>query len=171
MGFMYINEKMRSTLDPLVMTNQSAAWTASDDYEMRTDARVFEAWERSITGQLGFGAALDYLMMIGPEKAFQQTHAVAKWAREELSKRNDVDMVCPEGSQAAIITFNKVGMSAADVKQKLEELGVAVQIASVVHTRIDLEARGVDSAVRISPHYYNSEQDFEHFFQALSEIG
>ncbi len=169
-GFLYISPEMQDWLNPLVVTNQSAAWTGANQYEMRTDARVFEAWERSVMTQLGFGAALDYFLDYGGDKLCAQTQAVADWLRTELSKRDDIIMNCPNDASAAIITFNKVGMDAGALKVAMEEKGVAIQVASVVHTRLDLEERGIDTTARVSPHYFHDHDDMQQFFNALNDI-
>ena len=169
-GFLYISPEMQARLNPLVVTNQSAAWTGSNEYELCTNARVFEAWERSVMTQLGFSAALEYFLEHGGDKLCAQTQAVAGWLRTQLSKRDDIIMNCPDDASAAIITFNKIGMDASALKVAMEEKGVAVQVASVVHTRLDLEARGIDTTVRVSPHYFHDHNDMEQFFNALNDL-
>lgn len=169
-GFLYVNEKARSQMEPVVLTNQSAEWTSKDAYTLRSDARVFEAWERSVVNQLGFSAAIRYLLDLGVEKATGQIAANATYLRKCLPDIPGVTVECPEHATSAIITLNKGGFAPATIKQTLEQQGIAVQVASVVHTRLDLEARGIESAVRISPHYYSSKEDMDGFMSALEAL-
>ncbi len=169
-GFLYVNEEARNRMEPVVLTNQSAAWTSRDAYTLRDDTRVFEAWERSIVNQLGFGAAIDYLLDLGVEKAAAGIASNAKYLREGLAQVSGVKVECPPSATSAIITFNKNGLAPTDIKARLEAQNIAVQVASVAHTRLDLEDRGVESAVRVSPHYYNNQGDFDGFLTALDAL-
>lgn len=169
-GFLYVNERARSLMDPVVLTNQSAEWTSKDAYTLRTDTRVFEAWERSVVNQLGFTAAIDYLLDIGVERATGQIANNALYLRQKLADCSTVQVACPPSAISAIVTFNVEGKTPVDVKARLAKQGIAVQIASVVHTRLDLERRGIDSAVRVSPHYYTSQSDMDHFIEAIQAL-
>jgi len=169
-GFLYAGARARGRLKPVMLTNQAAAWVAADHYELRHDTRVFEAWERSMVNELGFGAALDYLLGLGPDRAFARTQKMAAYLRAGLARLKGVTMTCPADAHAAIITFNKEGFDAAEVKTWMNAMGVGVQIASVVHTRLDLEPRGIDSAARVSPHYYNTVQELDRFLELVDAL-
>jgi selenocysteine lyase/cysteine desulfurase len=169
-GFLYASDRVLAELEPAMLSNQAAAWVEDNRYELRPDARRFEDWERSVGNQLAFGAALDYLMSLGPERAFASTQARALELRRKLALVNGVAMTCPEGAHAAIVTFNKQGLAAPEVKKRLEAQGIAVQVASVVHTRLDLAARGIDTTVRVSPHYYNTSGEIDRFVAAVDAL-
>lgn len=166
-GFLYVNENARTRMEPVVLTNQSAVWSSRDAYTLRNDARVFEAWERSVVNQIGFGAAIDYLLELGVERATGQIAKNAAYLRAGLSGLHDASLECPSHATSAIITFNVDGQTPQDVKTRLEHQNIAVQIASVVHTRLDLENRNIDSAVRVSPHYYTNQSDMDTFLEAV----
>lgn len=169
-GFLYVNEKARSAMEPVVLTNQSAVWSSADDYTLRQDARVFEAWERSVVNQLGFSAAIDYLLDLGVDAATAQIAKNAVYLRERLPNIKNVKAECPSAATSAIITLNVEGRPALEVKSKLEKQNIAVQTASVVHTRLDMEERGIMSAVRVSPHYYTSRSEMDALMTALEAL-
>ncbi|MBL4788246.1 MAG: aminotransferase class V-fold PLP-dependent enzyme [Kordiimonadaceae bacterium] len=169
-GFLYINEKARGLIEPVVLTNQAATWTGDNTYSMRDDAGVFEAWERSCVNQMGFGAAVDYLLEQGVEKMTGQVRVLSDHLRAGLRDIPGVTPTCQADARAGIITFNKVGLKATEVKSALEKQGIAVQVAGIVHTRLDLGARGIENAVRLSPHYYNSTGELDQFLTALEAL-
>lgn len=169
-GFLYISDAARNMIEPAMLSNQAAAWVSADRYELRNDARIFEDWERNVADQLAFGAALDYLLALGPKKVFARTQSLAATLRTALYDTAGVAGTCPDNAKAAIVTFNKAGMTAPDVKAALEQQGIGVQVASVMHTRLDLEARGIESTVRVSPHYYNTEDEIERFVAAVRAL-
>lgn len=169
-GFMYVSAKALAQLDPVMMSNQSAVWTAASEMDVRRDTRVFESWERSVALQLGFGAALDYLLSIDSDAAMLRTVEMADYLRQNLETVAGVTIADPEGPLAAIVTFEMQGRDPAEVKAKLAEQNIAVNVASVVHTRLDLEARGIESLLRASPQYYTMHDEIDCFVDVLKSI-
>jgi len=166
-GFLYVSDKALKRLTPTMMSNMSALWSARETIDVRKDARLFEAWERSVALQLGFGAALKYLINLGPEAAMAESCRMAALLREKLARRNDITVQDQEGPRGAIVTFTKEGESPEDIKARLAKDNIVVQIGSVVHTRLDLEERGLASIVRVSTQYYNNEADLDALVAAL----
>lgn len=169
-GFLYISEAARRSIEPAMLTNQSAAWVADHKYELIEDATMFEMWERSCLNQLGFGAALDYLLGQGPEKMMAQTQDMASGLRAAIYRVPGVEPACHADADSAIITFNKYCLKAEHVRDAMAKQGIAVQMSSVFHTRLDLGARGIDTAVRVSPHYYNNEAELDKFLNVLDSL-
>ena len=169
-GFLYVNQKARSQMEPVVMTNMAAEWSSKDSYIAREDARVFEAWERSVVNQIGFGAAINYLLELGVETATAQIRRNADYLRGLLAGRNEVTMVCPPSAQSAIITFNVDGFTPTEVKTYMQKRGIAVQVAKQAHTRLDYEARNINEAIRVSPHYYTPRSAMDDFMTALTDM-
>ena len=169
-GFMYVSTKALGELDPVMMSNQSAMWTASNQMDVREDTRVFEAWERSVALQLGFGAALDYLLSIDTDAALERTIEMGAYLRQKLAEVNDVRIADPQGPLAAIVTFEMQGRDPVEVKAKLADKNIAVNVASVVHTRLDLEARGIESLLRASPQYYTLHEEIDRFVDAIASV-
>jgi len=52
----------------------------------------------------------------------------------------------------------------------LRERGINTSSQSRIDAVIDYDAKGVDGALRMSPHYYNDESDLDSLIAALSEI-
>ncbi|RMB04908.1 aminotransferase class V-fold PLP-dependent enzyme [Eilatimonas milleporae] len=169
-GFLYAGPRALAKLKPAMLTNQAASWTTAHQYDLRTDARVFEAWERGIAGQLGLAAALGYLRDLGVERATARTQMLAQRLRDGLAAVKGVRPTCPDGASAAIITFQLDGLRPEDIKRSMAGRGFAVQVSSVFHTRLDMEARGIETTVRVSPHYYNSDGDIDAFLTVVEDM-
>ncbi|WND01919.1 aminotransferase class V-fold PLP-dependent enzyme [Temperatibacter marinus] len=169
-GFLYASEKARKALNPVVMTNNSASWEATFEIKCRDDARLFEAWERSVMTVLGFRNALSEFHQMGIQALTDQTRLVSNYIRRQLEAMNNVTIGCPPGSEGAIITFNKDGLEAGDAKAAFEKQGIAVNVASVFHTRLDLEARNIDSLIRISPQYMTAQEEVDRFLDVLRAL-
>lgn len=169
-GFMYVRNSIMDKLDPVMMSNQSAVWTASNEMDVRRDARVFEAWERSVAIQLGFGAAVDYLLSLDVTAAMNRTIEMADYLRQKLEAVESVTIADPEGPRAAIVTFEIDGHDPVEVKAALAKQRISVNVASVVHTRLDLESRGIESLLRASPQYYTLPEELDRFVEAIARI-
>lgn len=169
-GFMYVSSQALNKLDPVMMSNQSAMWTASNQMDVRADTRVFESWERSVVVQLGFGAALDYYHSLNSAASMERTIELGDYLRQKLEGVEGIAIADPAGPLAAIVTFEMVGHDPVEVKAKLARQKIAVNVASVVHTRLDLEARGIESLLRASPQYYTLHEEIDRFVEAISLI-
>lgn len=169
-GFLYVRPEMIEKLDPVFLTNQAALWTGVDEYELRNDARVFEGWERSIALQLGLTAALDYYIGVGPDEAFARIQSLSGRLRQGIAALPGAQITCPPRAAAGIITFNLSSWAPDDVKAYFKEKNVGVQVARRHHTLLDMDSRGLESTVRVAPHYYNTEGEIDRFLGYLAEM-
>jgi selenocysteine lyase/cysteine desulfurase len=62
------------------------------------------------------------------------------------------------------------GHDAGDLVRELRLLGINTSAQERVYAVLDFDAKGVETALRISPHYYNLESEIETLVAALAEI-
>ena len=70
----------------------------------------------------------------------------------------------------AILTAEIAGRSAEAVVGALRERGISTNASLREYAVIDMDAKGAQSAVRISPHYYNTTGEIDAVADALAEI-
>lgn len=169
-GFLYIRRSFLAELDPVMLTNQAAGWTTADSYSLREDARIMEAWERNVAAQLALGAAADYLLELGIDRVAGRTAALTRYLRNGLAALKTVIPTDPGPDLCAIVTFQHRTHAPDVVKKMMEQQKIAVQVSSVDHTRLDLDARGISKTIRVSPHYYNTEDEINRFLKALDAL-
>ena len=169
-GFLYIRQSLQARLEPVMLTNQAALWISAHNYQLRTDAQMMEAWERNVAAQLGMAQAVRYLLEIGVEAASDRSLMLAQRLRAALRDLPGFRLTDPGRQHSAIITCQHDRLSPQEIKTTLEQRNIAVQVASVMHTRLDLEARGIESTLRISPHYINHDDDIGLLCEALSAL-
>jgi selenocysteine lyase/cysteine desulfurase len=60
------------TLEPNQLNHYGANLLTCDNYQIKTNAKRFELWERSYAGQVALGIAIDYAMARGLENISQR---------------------------------------------------------------------------------------------------
>ncbi|MBO2448220.1 aminotransferase class V-fold PLP-dependent enzyme [Actinomadura barringtoniae] len=164
-GFLYVRRDVLPGLKPPFLDLLSAEWTGRESYELRDDARRFETWERYVAGQIGLGVAADYAVRLGLDAVHDRVGGLAARLREALAAKPGVTLLDRGAHRSGLVTFTLAGHESAAVKAALREHGVNVSTTDGSHQRFD--AHAVPSAVRASPHYYNTEEEVERLVAAL----
>ena len=74
----------------------------------------FEAGTLNVEGIVGLGAAIDYWQEHSPEKLFEYVNELTEYAREELKKLPEVELI---GTENGILAFKIDGVHPHDVAQ------------------------------------------------------
>jgi selenocysteine lyase/cysteine desulfurase len=72
--------------------------------------------------------------------------------------------------KCGIVSFTIDGHRPEDIGSKLARQNINVTYSLAEYTRLDMEARGLDSLIRASVHYYNTEEEIDRFCETLREI-
>lgn len=169
-GFLYVSERaLRRGDHPLFVDMRGADWTGTDDYQVVPTARRFEEWERPYALQLGMAAAARYALDVGLDTAQMRAWVLAEQLREGLSAIQGVRVLDRGTTRCAIVTFHAADR---DSRALVTELG-RHRINAIASLRqygiFDFDAKGVEHAVRLSPHYYNTEGEVAEALAVVSE--
>jgi len=122
-------------------------------FDLKPDAARFETGTMNAAGIHCLGAAVELLQEVGVEAVFtrirQLTDLLVQGLKER--KRKIVSPLQP-GERSGILSFLPAG-NPTELFHALSRRGVAVSL------------RG--DTIRLSPHFYNNEDDVEEFFEAL----
>jgi selenocysteine lyase/cysteine desulfurase len=174
-GFLYVSDRaLAAGRKPLYIDMRGADWVAADGYELRPDARRFENWEFPYALVLGMGDAARYAREVGLETARDRARALAGELRDGLAGIDGVRVLDRGPELCAIVTVAAAGWSADDLVAELRDQGI--NTSGVVRTAavIDMDEKGVETALRLSPHYYNTDAEVRaavHAIEALVEEG
>jgi len=169
-GFLYVSKRILADLQPVLIDNHAAEWTATHEYKFRDDAKRFEGWERFMAGQIALGEAARYAMTIGLDGIADRICRLAGVLRDQLQTINGVTLLDQGVKKSGIVTFSIKGLEAPDVVTQLRALNINTSSAQVGSARLDLERRGIASLIRASVHYYNTEEEVERFCKALQKL-
>jgi len=170
-GFLFASDRALARGDhPLFIDMRGATWVAPDRYEIAPTARRYEDWEFSYALVLGLGASARYAMSVGVDVAQARAFALGARLRELLRAVPGVQVLDRGPMLCAIVTAQIDGQDASDVVQRLRMRGINTAATLQWYGLLDLGERGVTSAVRISPHYYNTDDELALVVDAIREI-
>jgi selenocysteine lyase/cysteine desulfurase len=171
MGFLFISDRLlESGSHPLLVDMHGASWTDADTFSLTPDARRFEYWEFSPALVLGLGAAARYAVGVGLEVARDRARDLARHARDRLSELPGVRVLDRGPELCAIATAAVRGRKAEDLKLALRARRINTSSPEREDAVIDMDEKGATSALRVSPHYYNTREEIDTAVETLGEI-
>ncbi|MFC9893675.1 aminotransferase class V-fold PLP-dependent enzyme [Nocardia sp. NPDC127579] len=169
-GFLYVRPELAATLEPQRLDLHGAQWTSPDSYQLAPDARRFEFWECDVAGRLGLGAAVNYLLELGPEDVYAAIAARAEYLRKTLPELPGVTVRDLGLRHSGIVSFTVDGVAATEVRDRLATRDITVTASHASSTLLDMTARGLDAVVRASPHCFVSFDELDRFVAAVAEL-
>ncbi|MGD8322657.1 MAG: aminotransferase class V-fold PLP-dependent enzyme, partial [Gemmatimonadota bacterium] len=170
-GFLWVSDRaLDAGLAPLFPDLRGADWVEGDLFQPAPDARRFETWEFAWALVLGTGAAARYAQAVGLDAVQDRVRALAATLRTRLPELPGVRVLDRGPELSAIVTVAVAGRDPAALVDALRERGINTSSQTRLDAVLDYDDKGVDGALRISPHYYNTEQELETLLSALGEI-
>ncbi len=169
-GFLYVRPELALSLEPGRLDLHSAEWTAPDDYVLAPDASRFEFWEHDVAARLGLGAAVRYLLDLGPAAVYAAIAERAEYLRKALQEISGVDVRDRGTQHAGIVSFTVDGLEPVQVRDRLAAEAITVTVSFRGSTLLDMSARELNSVVRASPHCFVSFEDLDRFVRAVRTL-
>lgn len=158
-GFLYVRRSLLSELEPPMIDHFAAPWTSPDRYTLRGDARRFETWENNYAARLGLGIAVDYAQSIGLDAIQRRCIALADHLRDLLREIPGAAIHDLGVRPSAIVSLAIDGTDSQALKAHLHEKRINTGVSTSPSTLLDATARRLPSVLRLSPHYYNNEDE------------
>lgn len=170
-GFLYVREERLAdgSPEPAILDDIGAPWSKPDNYEMRADARRFETHEHAPALRLGLGAAAEYALAIGIDKIRKHVRGVAEGIRKELASVPGITVQDLGTEHAGLVTFSHDSKPTAEITAALLNGNITVKTIPRAGALMDTLARDIPELVRVSAHYYNSEDEIEACLRAIGE--
>lgn len=166
-ALLYVRNSFVDRLEPRWVDVQSAPWPG----DLRHGARRFETSEQSIALWRGLQPAVALALQLGVDVIAHRVQALATQLREQLECVAGVTVRDEsEGPRSGLVSFTVEGLSAPDVQAALARQGIRVGANGVPYTPWDMQARNLNSIVRASLSYLNSETDLDKLANALTHL-
>jgi selenocysteine lyase/cysteine desulfurase len=170
-GFLYVSDRSLKRGDfPLYIDMRGADWVTSDSFAPAPDARRFENWEFAYSLVLGLGEAARYALEVGIERGGQRARNLAATLRIKLSGVSGIRVLDRGNDLAAIVTLQAPGWDATDLSKLLRRRGINSSASLRAYAVIDMDEKGAASALRLSPHYYNTEEEIDRVVDELKTV-
>ena len=170
-GFMYASDRaLRRGDHPLFVDMRGARWVAEDRYEVSATARRYEDWEFPYALVLGQAAAARYALDVGIEPAQARSWALAAALRGALGEIPGVRVMDRGATRCAIVTMTAERHHADTIVRALKERRINTVSSLREFGIYDFVAKGVETAVRLSPHYYNTDAEVDSAVEVIREV-
>jgi selenocysteine lyase/cysteine desulfurase len=170
-GILFISDKaLTSGLEPMFIDMRGAEWIEKDLYKPRLDAMRFEDWEFAYSTVLGTKVAIEYCRNIGEEKIWRQIKLLSGLMREKLTTIDKVKVLDKGPEVSGLVTFTVSGSEPKYIVEELLKRKINVVPSYRAFGVIDFDEKGVEWAIRASPHYYNTMNEIGIFLESIREI-
>jgi selenocysteine lyase/cysteine desulfurase len=170
-GFLYVSDRLlQKDAYPLHIDMRGAAWKTADSFELVRDAKRFENWDFAYSLVLGLGEAARYALHAGVERTGGRACALAASLRLALQGLDGIRVLDRGSVLAPIVTLEKAGCDPEQAVRVLRGRGINVSASLRDCAVIDMDEKSATAVLRISPHYYNSEDEIDNLIGALREL-
>jgi selenocysteine lyase/cysteine desulfurase len=167
-GFLYVSdEALGRGLYPWTIDLQGASWTATNAFELVDSARRFEQWEFPYALVLGLGAAADYAVRVGVDTAATRARGLAARLRAALAAEGGWRVLDDRPEASAIVAVELGDADPRGVVDMLRTRRINTSATFREYAQYQMGRQGVEAALRVSPHYYNTDEEIDRFVPAL----
>ena len=171
-GFLYVSSRLlRAGLRAAVHRDARRDLDRRDRYQPVATAKRFEEWELNYAGVIGCAVATRYALGVGLEAIAARAPMLAARLRRRLEAIPGVRVLDRGPQLAASVTLAVAGWAAAAVQGRARraphQLGAQLPR---LRRRSTSATRTSTGALRLSPHYYNTEAEVDQVADAVAEI-
>lgn len=170
-GALFVSDRaLYQNLEPMFIDMRGAEWKEKDLYEQNSTAMRYEDWEFAYSTVIGTQEAIKYCLSIGEDKIWQQVKLLSSYMRTELTELGKVKVLDKGDELGGLVTFH---VERSDPKYLVNELlkrKINVVPSYRAFAVMDFDEKGVEWAIRASPHYYNTIDEIDLLVQALNEL-
>ncbi len=141
---------------------------------------LFEAGLQNYAGQIGAGAAVEYLSKIGMGNISKHEETLNKFITEGLLEHEEIDIIGPDdpSKRSGIISFRMVKddgtslISPGDIARLLDRnLNIMIRSGDhCVHSWFNARGIGVSGSARASLYIYNTKEEGEVFLSGIDRL-
>jgi selenocysteine lyase/cysteine desulfurase len=170
-GFLYVSDRALHRGEfPLHVDMRGAEWKSADEFALLPDARRFENWEFAYALVLGLGEAARYALAVGVEQGGTRARQLASQLRAKLKNVPGCRVLDWGTKLAALVTVDVAGHAPADLVALLRKQKINTSASLRAYAVIDMDQKQASGALRISPHYYNTEEEIAAVVDALAAL-
>src|SRR5438270_3530005 len=129
----------------------------------------FEAGTPAIASQIGLGAAIDYLNIIGREKAAAYEHELLEYATLRLSAIEGVRIVGTAREKLSVLSFTIDNVHPHDIGTILDQQGIAIRAGHHCAQPV-MQRFKIPATARASFAFYNTKAEVDVLAEAIEKV-
>ena len=168
-GVLYGKEALLESMNPF---QGGGDMIKSVTFEKTTYAELpnkLEAGTPAIASQIGLGAAIDYLNIIGREKAALYEHELLRYATERLSAIEGVRIIGTAREKLSVLSFTIENVHPHDIGTILDQQGIAVRAGHHCAQPV-MQHFKIPATARASFAFYNTKQEVDVLAEAIEKV-
>jgi selenocysteine lyase/cysteine desulfurase len=170
-GFLYVSDRaLEQGLEPLFIDMRGADWIGEDRYRAVADAKRFENWESSWALVLATGEAARYAMALGMEAISRRVIGLGQRVREQLGSIDRVRVLDRGSELCGIVSAAIEARDPGELVTALRARGINTSAQRREYALLDYDDKRITASLRISPHYYNTEEEIDQALSAIREL-
>lgn len=178
MGVLYAKEEHLADLNPFVVGGDTVKNTFLDKVEWADIPYLFEGGLQNYAGQIGAGAAAEYLQEIGLKKIKDHDTTLNKMLTRELQQYSDVSIIGPADPEerSGIVSFRieengKLKVAPESVSEHLDKKANIMTRSGCLCVHSWFNNRNMEIGVtRISLYLYNTEEEIKLFLNTFDSF-
>ena len=129
----------------------------------------FEAGTPAIASQIGLGAAIDYLNIVGRDKAAAYEHELLSYATERLSSIEGVRIIGTAREKLSVLSFVIDDIHPHDIGTILDQEGIAIRAGHHCAQPV-MKRFNVPATARASFAFYNTKEEVDVLVEAIEKV-
>src|SRR5437867_5761250 len=122
-----------------------------------------------MASEIGLGAALDYLNIIGREKAAAYEHDLLRYTTERISAIESVRIIGTAREKLSVLSFTIDGVHPHDIGTILDQQGIAVRAGHHCAQPV-MKRFNVPATARASFAFYNTKKEADQLATAIEKV-
>ena len=156
-GIFYVRKELHEVLKPRILGWNNVRcpdFVAQEQIVLRSGAHRYEAGSDNLLGLEGLTASMELLLDVGIENIAAELLRKRAWLVPAIQEKgySVVHPSAPPENASGIVTLFKPGADMKELHAKLEAANIFTSL------RTD---RSAQNYVRLSPHFYNTDQELE----------
>jgi cysteine desulfurase/selenocysteine lyase len=169
-GILYGKKDLLEEMPPFLGGGDMIKTVHLREFVSNSIPHKFEAGTPAIAEAVGFGAAVDYLTLVGMDDIAAHEHEITEYALERLEEVPGLKLFGPSAQdKGGVAAFTFDGVHPHDVAQILDQDGVAVRAghhcAQPLHEKF-----GITATSRASFYLYNTREEVDKLIEGLYKV-
>ncbi len=167
-GFLYVNTKIRSKLDPIFLDMTSAQLISEKKFELKKNSPFLESFEFSPALQIALTHSVQNILNKGIENVMKKNIELSKYLRKKLI--HNVHFYENKKNLSAINTISLKKGCIIDLFNYLKKKKINTYLVNQEVSNLYFKKIKKKFLLRISFHYYNNKSEIDHFVKVFESF-